>query len=230
MIQLKSVSKNYSNPRESASSSTQSVVALRNISLEIKAGEFVSVMGPSGCGKSTLLHLVGGLDTPSTGEVWVHGQAVHQMNEHLLSLFRRKHVGVVFQFFNLLPQLTVLENVYLPLRLLGISPSESESRASELIDKVGLNGKANRLPSELSGGEQQRVAIARALIHRPQLVLADEPTGNLDSATSDMVLSILKDLQKTYKTTLLLVTHSTEVSASAERTIRMQDGAILNQT
>jgi ABC-type lipoprotein export system ATPase subunit len=213
---------------EARSSSGQVVAALRNVSLEIKSGEFVSIMGPSGCGKSTLLHLAGGLDSPSSGEVWFEKQPIHKMSEHELSLFRRKNVGVVFQFFNLLPQLTVVENVYLPLRLLSVSTKESEAQALELLEKVGLKGKSNRLPAELSGGEQQRVAIARALIHRPQLVLADEPTGNLDTTTSDVVLKILKDLQSAYDTTLILVTHSSDVAAAAHRTIRMQDGAILS--
>jgi putative ABC transport system ATP-binding protein len=181
-------------------------------------------MGPSGCGKSTLLHLMGGLDTPTSGEVWVNDQPVHRMHETALSLFRREYVGVVFQFFNLLPQLTALENVVFPLRLLGISASESESRAANLLEAVGLQGKSQRLPSEISGGEQQRVAIARALVHRPHIVLADEPTGNLDSATSAYVLKILKDLHDTYHTTLLLVTHAAEVSRAATRVVTMHDG------
>lgn len=228
MIRLQTVSKNYSAPRSDTSKGeAQSVSALREVSLEIKDGEFLSIMGPSGCGKSTLLHLIGGLDHPTQGEVWFKDQAIHRMSENELSLFRRKNVGLVFQFFNLLPQLTVLENVYLPLRLIGTAIHEAESEAESMLDKVGLKGKSARLPSELSGGEQQRVAIARALIHKPLVVLADEPTGNLDTATSEVVLKVLKDLQKDYRATLVLVTHSNEVAATADRSIRMQDGRIV---
>jgi len=206
------------------------VQALRSVSLKIEENEFVAVMGPSGCGKSTLLHLLGGLDHPSTGEVWIEPFAIHRMNEKVLSLFRRQHVGVVFQFFNLLPQLTVLENVCLPLRLLGQSVVDSEKRAESLLEEVGLQGKADRYPQELSGGEQQRVAIVRALVHRPRVLLADEPTGNLDSATSETILTILRELHRTHKTTMILVTHSPEVSRAAGRTITMQDGEIVGST
>lgn len=224
MIRLIGVSKDYLTPE-----SGDVVHALRTVSLEIPKGEFLAVMGPSGCGKSTLLHITGGLDSASKGEVWVEENAIHQLDERSLSLFRRKSVGVIFQFFNLLPQLTTVENVSLPLRLLGVSTLEAESRAGKLLDEVGLSGKALRLPAELSGGEQQRVAIARALVHHPSLILADEPTGNLDSATSTTVLAILKDLQRTYNATMLLVTHSMEVSLAAHRTITMQDGQIVSK-
>lgn len=226
MIRLISVSKTYSNPKQDDAANAGAVHALRSVSLKIESGEFVAVMGPSGCGKSTLLHIIGGLDTATAGEVWVHNQPIHRLSERDLSLFRRQHVGVIFQFFNLLPQLTTLENTALPLRLLGLSAAESDSRARTLLEEVGLRGKSERLPSELSGGEQQRVAIARALIHRPQLVLADEPTGNLDSTTSNTVLAVLKDLQRAHQTTLLLVTHSQDVSFAAHRTIHLQDGQI----
>ena len=226
MIQLTHVSKNYAAPEEKERS--EMVQALRDVSLSVDRGESLAVMGPSGCGKSTLLHIAGGLDTPSSGEVWVNRQPIHQMSEKDLSLFRRQDVGTIFQFFNLLPQLTVLENISLPLRLLGVSPVESETRATTLLEEVGLGSKSARLPSEVSGGEQQRVAIARALVHRPQLVLADEPTGNLDSATSATVLAVLKDLHRTHQTTLFLVTHSVEISAAADRVIQMQDGQILS--
>lgn len=244
MIQLTHVSKNYAAPEGdkekggargtfgshgewSPAKAGEMVQALRDVSLSVDRGESVAVMGPSGCGKSTLLHIAGGLDTPSSGEVWVNRQPIHQMSEKDLSLFRRQDVGIIFQFFNLLPQLTVLENISLPLRLLGVSSVESETRATTLLEEVGLGSKSARLPSEASGGEQQRVAIARALVHRPQLVLADEPTGNLDSATSATVLAVLKDLHRTHQTTLFLVTHSVEISAAADRVIQMQDGQIL---
>jgi putative ABC transport system ATP-binding protein len=226
VIRLNNVSKDYDSPVSSSRQRSEIVHALRNVSLEIPAREFIAIMGPSGCGKSTLLHLIGGLDNPTSGEVWVEDQAVHEMNEKQLSLFRREKVGVIFQFFNLLPQLTVLENVALPLRMLQVSPEDADNRASSLLKEVGLHDKGERLPAELSGGEQQRVAIARALIHRPKLILADEPTGNLDSATSSSILEVLKALQKNYSTTLLLVTHAIEVAQRADRIIHMQDGLI----
>jgi putative ABC transport system ATP-binding protein len=226
MIRLQQVSKDYENPRSRKHEKAETVHALRSVSLEVPKGQFLAVTGPSGCGKSTLLHIIGGLDTPSSGEVWVTERAIHQMNERDLSLFRREHVGVVFQFFNLLPQLSVLENVGLPLRLLGISVSETESRAKALLEEVGLHGKSDRFPAELSGGEQQRVAIARAVVHRPMMVLADEPTGNLDSATSATVLEVLKNLHRTQQITFVLVTHSQDVASVAQRTIAMQDGKI----
>ncbi len=227
MIRLVQASKDYTAPSSSKNEDERIVHALRNVSLEIASGQFIAVMGPSGCGKSTLLHIAGGLDAPSSGEIWVADQPLHKMNERSLSLFRREKVGIIFQFFNLLPQLTALENVCLPLRLLGISPTESESRSMQLLDEVGLRSKSSHLPTELSGGEQQRVAIVRALVHHPQLVLADEPTGNLDSANSAMVLTILKDLHRVHQLTLLLVTHSQEVAVAASQIVHMQDGQII---
>jgi putative ABC transport system ATP-binding protein len=229
VIRLVSVCKNYEASRASATEGDGTVHALRSVSLEVKPGEFVAVMGPSGCGKSTLLHMVGGLDTPTSGEVWVNEQPIHQMDETALSRFRRDHVGIVFQFFNLLPQLSTLENISLPLRLQGVAPAETEQRALALLVKVGLAGKADRHPAELSGGEQQRLAIARAVAHRPQIVLADEPTGNLDSVTAANVLQVLKDLQQEHRTALLLVTHSTETARAAHRILTMQDGQIVGQ-
>jgi len=227
MIRLVSVSKTYLAPRLDRKGNGETVHALRSVSFEVARGELVVVMGPSGCGKSTLLHITGGLDTPSSGEVWVGERPIHRMNERNLSLFRRTDVGVVFQFFNLLPQLTTLENVCLPLRLLGIFPTESRERASAMLEQVGLRDKADRLPAELSGGEQQRVAIVRALVHRPRIVLADEPTGNLDSTTSNTVLEVLRDLQREHQTAVLLVTHSAEVARVAHRIVNMRDGQIL---
>lgn len=229
MIRLVSVCKDYVAPRATDAESDGTVHALRSVSLEIGAGEFVAVMGPSGCGKSTLLHIIGGLDTPSAGEVYAHAQPIHRMDETRLSLFRRRHVGIVFQFFNLLPQLTVEENIGLPLRLLGEAPVETKERALALLAKVALEGKAARLPAELSGGEQQRLAIARALAHRPRIVLADEPTGNLDSVTSAAVLQVLKELQQEQQTTLLLVTHSLDIARTAHRVLQMQDGRIVGE-
>lgn len=230
MIHLINVSKNYISLHSPDETSGEIVHAVRTTSLKVEEGEFIAVMGPSGCGKSTLLHIAGGLDKPSQGEVWICGQPIHRMKERDLSLFRRRHTGIIFQFFNLLPQLTASENVALPLRLLGVSMSETDSRTSKLLEEVGLNGKFNRMPSELSGGEQQRVAIARALVHRPHIVLADEPTGNLDSVTSNTILAILKDMQHAYRTTLLLVTHSLEVSLTAHRIVNMQDGLITSKS
>lgn len=227
VIALKNVSKDYDSPVPSFHRKSEVVHALKDVSLEIPDREFVAIMGPSGCGKSTLLHLIGGLDNPTSGEVWVENDPIHSMNEHQLSLFRQKKVGVVFQFFNLLPQLTVLENVALPLRLLDVSPQESDQRSIALLKEVGLGDKGERLPAELSGGEQQRVAIARALVHRPKLVLADEPTGNLDTTTSGAILDVLKSLQKNYAATLILVTHATEVAKCANRIVHMQDGGLI---
>jgi putative ABC transport system ATP-binding protein len=228
MIRLIDVHKDYAAPRvHGRASSSEAVHALRHINLSVSQGEFVAVVGPSGCGKSTLLHITGGLDKPTEGEAIVLDSKLHAMGERELSLFRKKHLGVVFQFFNLLPQLTALENVMIPLRLQKVAFAEAEKRSSEILGQVGLGDKADRLPAELSGGEQQRVAIARAVVHRPNLLLADEPTGNLDSKTSANVLDVLQQLRREHTLTVLLVTHSEDVASSADRRIVMQDGRIL---
>jgi putative ABC transport system ATP-binding protein len=183
-------------------------------------------MGPSGCGKSTLLHLVGGMDTPSRGRVLLDGLDLNELDEEALARVRRTRIGFVFQFFNLLPTLTVVENVSLPLLLDGANETKSRERAGALIDHVGLAARANHFPAQLSGGEMQRAAIARAVVTRPRLVLADEPTGNLDTDNGSQVMKLLADLNRDLGVTILLATHSEEAAGYASRTIRMRDGLI----
>jgi ABC-type lipoprotein export system ATPase subunit/ABC-type lipoprotein release transport system permease subunit len=202
------------------------VDALKNINLEIDQGEFVALVGPSGSGKSTLLNLLGGLDHPTSGEINVEGIALHSASEEELTRHRRLNIGFIFQTFNLLPTLTALENVALPLMLGGIGLAERSQRASELLRRVGLGHRVDHRPTELSGGEQQRAAIARALVNNPQLILADEPTGNLDSSTGGEVMSLLRDLNTERGVTLVIVTHDPEVAAYADRIVHLRDGEI----
>lgn len=202
------------------------MAALRGVSLESEAGDFIALMGPSGCGKSTLLHLMGGVDRPTRGRVVLDGEAISALDEEALARVRRKKIGFVFQFFNLLPTLTVRENVALPLLLDAASERESRERATDLLDRVGLGARASHFPAELSGGEMQRAAVARAIIARPMLVLADEPTGNLDSENGEQVMSLLADLNRELGITIILATHSEEAAARAKRTMRMRDGLI----
>ncbi|MFZ4693651.1 MAG: ABC transporter ATP-binding protein [Verrucomicrobiia bacterium] len=227
---MEAVTKVYEVARRTGEAEARAVHALRGVSLAAAEGEFVALVGPSGCGKTTLLHLAGGLDKPTSGEVWLADQPLHRLDERALSLLRRRKVGIVFQFFNLLPHLTALENTALPLRLARAPLEESSKRAAALLAEVGLGDKAERFPSELSGGEQQRVAIARALVQEPSLLLADEPTGNLDSESSAVVMEALYRLQRSRKATLLLVTHSAQVAAAAHRVLRMRDGLLVGQT
>ena len=227
---MEAVTKVYEAARRTGEAETRAVHALRGVSLAAAEGEFVALVGPSGCGKTTLLHLAGGLDKPTSGEVWLADQPLHRLDERTLSLLRRRKVGIVFQFFNLLPHLTALENTALPLRLARAPLEESSKRAAALLAEVGLGDKAERFPAELSGGEQQRVAIARALVQEPSLLLADEPTGNLDSESSALVMESLFRLQRSRKATLLLVTHSAQVAAAAHRVLRMRDGLLVGQT
>lgn len=200
--------------------------ALDDVSLEIGPGEFIAVTGPSGCGKSTLMHLLAGLDTPTSGELIVDGLPLHSAGDAALTDYRRHRLGLVFQFFNLLPTMNVLENVTFPLLLQGVSYDESEARARELLERVGMQERATHFVHQLSGGEQQRTAIARALIHRPSLLLADEPTGNLDSASAEAVMAVLSRVGADRLATLIIVTHSEEVARSASRRISMRDGKI----
>lgn len=204
--------------------------ALDGVSLEIARQEFVAISGPSGCGKSTLIHLLGGLDHPTTGEIFVDGLALHSADDAALTQFRRRQVGLVFQFFNLLPTMNVLENVSFPLLLQGVSPRESEQRAAELIDLVGLRERGDHFLHQLSGGEQQRTAIARALVHRPSLLIADEPTGNLDSHSAAAVMELLEKIGREGLTTLIVVTHSPEVARAASRQVEMRDGKIVRDS
>jgi ABC-type lipoprotein export system ATPase subunit len=205
------------------------VCALDSVELEVAPGETLAVMGPSGCGKSTLLHLLGGLERPSAGAVWLAGRRIDQLSEKALARLRRYAIGFVFQAFHLLDELTALENVELPALLAGRSPHTSRSRAEELLDEVGLTDRAGHLPSELSGGQRQRVAIARALSNEPLVVLADEPTGNLDSAATLDVLRLLDKLRAAGQT-LLIVTHDSRIAATADRLISMRDGAFVEET
>jgi ABC-type lipoprotein export system ATPase subunit len=205
------------------------VRALAGVELEVTAGETLDVMGPSGCGKSTLLHLLGGLERPSAGEVWLGGRRIDQQSEKALARLRRRAIGFVFQAFHLMDELTAVENVELPALLAGRSPRAARRRADELLEQVGLSGRAEHLPSALSGGERQRVAIARALSNEPLVVLADEPTGNLDSAATVDVLRLLDSLH-TDGQTLVIVTHDARIAATADRLISMRDGAFVEET
>jgi ABC-type lipoprotein export system ATPase subunit len=205
------------------------VRALDAVELEVAEGETLAVMGPSGCGKSTLLHLLGGLERPSAGEVWLGGRRIDRLSEKALARLRRHAIGFVFQAFHLMDELTAVENVELPALLAGRSPRGARRRAVELLERVGLTDRAEHLPSALSGGERQRVAIARALGNDPLVVLADEPTGNLDSAATLDVLRLLDSLSAAGQT-LLIVTHDARIAATADRLISMRDGAFVEET
>ena len=206
------------------------VWALRSIDLTIAPGEFVALVGPSGSGKSTLLNLLGGLDRPSAGELWVDGLPLHSADGKARTAHRRHRVGFVFQSFNLLPRLTAVENVAIPLTLAGVNQSERQARAKEMLEMVGLGHRLDHYPSELSGGEQQRTAVARALIHSPSLILADEPTGNLDTQTGEEVMGLLQRLNKEQAITLIVVTHDAEVAAYADRVVHLRDGQVADIT
>jgi putative ABC transport system ATP-binding protein len=202
-----------------------SVVALDCLNLRISKGEFVAVTGKSGCGKSTLVNIIGGLDSPDQGQVMINGEDITQMDDRRLTLFRRDQIGIIFQFFNLLPILSLKENIALPHLLKGNSARLDEN-IDHLLHEMGLYERRNHKPHELSGGEMQRVAICRALINDPELILADEPTGNLDSSSGKQVLDVLGRLKNEKGKTILLVTHSQEGAATADRVLRMQDGKL----
>lgn len=201
------------------------IFALRGIDLEIRKGEFVCIMGPSGCGKSTLLNLLGCLDKPTEGRYTLNGEDVAQLDDNTLSEIRCNYLGFVFQSYNLIPQLSVVENIEVPLYYQGVSPKESRKKSIELAIKVGLGERLNHKPLELSGGQQQRVGIARALVNNPLLILADEPTGNLDSKSGKEIMQIFKDLHASGKT-IVLVTHDENIAGYAERIVRLKDGLI----
>lgn len=205
------------------------ITALAGISLDIAQGTFTVIMGPSGSGKSTLLHLIGGLDRPSSGDLLVDGRLIGQMADDQVTLFRRNKIGFVFQFFNLLPTLTALENVALPLVLDGRTQDEAEQRAEALLRKIGLNERKKHLPEELSGGEIQRVAMARALAFDPPILLADEPTGNLDSKNGEAILSLLRQISSEERCTVVMVTHSDEAAGYGDRRIYLRDGRVERQ-
>ena len=218
MISLQGVSKTFEGKRQ--------VTALDHIDLHIAKGEMVSMVGPSGSGKSTLLNLIGGLDRPTSGEVELDGQALAQLSDDELTRVRRDKIGFIFQFFNLLPTLSCLQNVSLPLHLRGWPRKKAESRAQELLELVKLGRRVEHLPDELSGGERQRVAIARALSIYPPILLADEPTGNLDTATGAEILKLIHDLHEQLGSTVLMVTHDPSVAESCPRTIHIRDGKV----
>ena len=199
---------------------------LRGVDLTVARGEFLALRGASGAGKSTLLHLIGGLDSPNAGEIFFNGQNLAKFSESELTQFRNRRVGFVFQAYHLLPELTALENVCLPARIARISAAQTEKHGSELLARVGLKDRTDHKPSELSGGEQQRVAIARALVNEPELLLADEPTGNLDSKTGGEIIELLKNLCAEKQMTLVIATHDAKVAAHAQRVIELADGRI----
>jgi putative ABC transport system ATP-binding protein len=223
LISLRNVTREYK-------TGARAVHALDGVWLEIARNEFVAVSGPSGCGKSTLIHLLAGLERPSAGEIIVDGLALHLADDNILTQYRRRQIGLVFQFFNLLPTMNVLENVSFPLLLQGAPLQESEERARELIDLVGLRDRADHFIHQLSGGEQQRTAIARALVHRPSLLIADEPTGNLDSHSAAAVMQLIEKIGADGSTTLIVVTHSDEVARAASRRVEMRDGKIVRDS
>lgn len=205
-------------------------VVLRDANAEFARGEFVAILGKSGSGKSTLLNLISGIDLVDSGDIRVNGQSLTRLDDHSRTLFRRQNIGFIFQFFNLLPTLTVWENVILPLELGGILGAEIRRRAEPLLDAVGLLDRKKAFPDRLSGGEQQRVAIARALVHDPILVLADEPTGNLDEETGQQVMGLLDRLTRQSGKNLILVTHSREIAAYSDRILTLRDGKLVNET
>ena len=197
-----------------------------DLTLDIQRGEFVALLGPSGCGKSTLLNLLGGIDLPDDGQIRIADQIVTSMSEVERTRFRRRHIGFIFQFFNLIPTLTVAENLLLPLELNGLMSAEQQDQALQLLDNVGLGDRRASFPERLSGGEQQRLAIARSVVHAPWLLLADEPTGNLDAVTGDRILELLLKLHRQAQTTVVMVTHSQEAAARADRVLVLDAGQI----
>ena len=219
MITLQHVTRRFDGKRQ--------VTALDDINLEIARGEMVSLIGPSGSGKSTLLNLIGGLDRPTSGDILIDGARSADLPDDELTRLRRDKIGFIFQFFNLLPSLTCLENVALPLHLHGWSKPKAEGRASELLELVQLNHRTDHLPDELSGGERQRVAIARALAVYPPILLADEPTGNLDTRTGAEILKLMRDLHERFGSTVLVVTHDMSVAESCPRTISLRDARVI---
>lgn len=217
MIQLENLCKRYK-------MADSEITVLQNLDLSVQAQERVAIIGPSGSGKTTLLLILTGLETPSDGKIVIAGQSLAGMSGDDRADLRREHIGIVFQSFHLIPSLTARENVALPLEIAGIG--SSRKRASEMLDKVGLSSRSDHYPAQLSGGEQQRVAIARALIHEPALIVADEPTGNLDERTGERIMQLLFDLNRESGTTLILVTHDTELAKRCDRTLRLNDGSL----
>lgn len=218
-LQVKNLVRIYQNPYG------ETVEALKGVSFEMQRGEFAAVMGTSGCGKSTLLHLIAGVDTPTAGEVILDGVSLYAQPEEQRTIFRRRQIGLVYQFYNLVPLLTVEENLTLPLMLDG--KTADSTRVDALLQRLGMLQKRNRFPAQLSGGQQQRIAIARALISRPALLLADEPTGNLDSAATDEVMQLLCELNQTTGQTILMITHDESLALQTNRILKLHDGQIV---
>ena len=201
------------------------VRALDGVSFSVEKGEFLAIIGPSGSGNSTLLHILGGVDRPTSGKVWLDGQDVYAQNEEQLAIFRRRQVGLIYQFYNLIPVLNVVENMTLPVLLDG--HKVNEERLNELVETLGLGGRKNNLPNQLSGGQQQRVSIGRALMNAPAVVLADEPTGNLDSRNSQEIVELLRQSNVKYKQTLIVITHDESIALQADRIVAIEDGRIV---
>lgn len=219
ILKVKNLCKNYGK-------GNTLVKALDNISFSVERGEFVAIVGASGSGKSTLLHLLGGVDHPTSGEIIIDGENIYKLNENNLAIFRRRQVGLIYQFYNLIPVLNVEENITLPILLDGRTPDKAYLK--ELIDILGLKNRINHLPNELSGGQQQRVSIGRALMNRPALLLADEPTGNLDSKASHDIMELLKMSNEKYKQTIIMITHDYNLALNADRIITIDDGKIIS--
>lgn len=220
LLEVKSVSKIYGNGENT-------VHALREVNFSVKKGEFVAIVGESGSGKSTLLNIIGALDKPTSGEVFIDGKNIFSIDDDRITIFRRRNIGFVFQSFNLIPELNVEQNIIFPILLDYKKPDKKY--LDELLDILGLSNRRNNLPSQLSGGQQQRVAIGRALIMRPPLILADEPTGNLDSKNSLEVIRLLKESSKKYEQTIIMITHSSSIAQTADRIIRVRDGMIVDK-
>ena len=201
------------------------VLAVNDISFSVEQGEFVAIVGSSGSGKSTLLHLLGGVDRPTSGKVYIQGEDIYSLNSDKIAIFRRRQVGLIYRFYNLIPILNVKENITLPCELDGRTPDKSE--LDELINTLGLKDRVTHLPNELSGGQQQRVSIGRALINHPAILLADEPTGNLDSRSSDEIVELLKLSNQKYKQTIVMITHNLEIAKIADRILRIEDGRLV---
>ena len=218
MLKIENLSKTFGE-------NTNKVEALKNITFSVNKGEFISIIGTSGSGKSTLLHLISGIDKPTSGKISIQDEDISKYNMNQLTVFRRRHIGVIYQFYNLVPILTVRENIELPIRL--DSRIIEEKKIKYIIDLLNLTGKENYLPAQLSGGEQQRVAIGRAIINNPSIILADEPTGNLDTKNSDEIMEYLKYSNKKYNQTIIMVTHNEKIALKSDRIIKIQDGSIL---
>ncbi len=201
--------------------------AVDDISFSVEKGEFVAVMGASGSGKSTLMHMIGGVDRPTSGKIFIDGKEINTMDNNKLAIFRRRQIGIVYQFYNLIPILTSEENITLPIELDGRKPDKD--KIEEVMERLGILDKRNSLPNELSGGQQQRVAIARAIINNPTILLADEPTGNLDTGAADEIVKIFKMTNKNYKQTIMMITHNPEIAKEADRILRIKDGKLVKE-